>query len=66
MLWKTGIDITVEDPARDEHGNIDFQMNMGEGNITLVDQGVNTGGKRLTVLHVPLRAVGYQEIYLFR
>ena len=31
QLWKTGVDITVENPARDENGEIDFQMNFDEG-----------------------------------
>ena len=31
LLWKTDIDIAVEDPTHDEYGDIDFQMNMGEG-----------------------------------
>ena len=29
-MWKTGIDITVENPVRDENGTLDFTLNMGE------------------------------------
>ena len=30
MTWKTGIDITVENPLRNEKGEIDLEMNIGE------------------------------------
>jgi hypothetical protein len=30
MTWKTGIDITVENPIRNEKGEIDLELNIGE------------------------------------
>ena len=31
ILWKTGMDITVANPAKNSKGKIDFQLNLGEG-----------------------------------
>ena len=50
-MWKTGIDITVENLARDENGALDFALNMGD-EVQYIPKGpkCNYNGKEVTCL----------------
>ena len=49
QLWKTGVDVTVT-PLRNEHGEIDLENNLGEGNYYPEGPACNYRGKHVKCL----------------